>query len=413
MKLFILNGFLLLPLILFSQIEKQALFIGNSYTYMNGLPELINQIAISKGNSLIYESHTPGGSTLMQHASNSNVQSLLNATEWDYVILQEQSQNPSFPPYQVASQVYPYAEILCEEIREANPCTEPIFFMTWGRENGDSQNCANYPPICTYEGMQDRLAESYTEMAQNNESLLAPVGIAWKDIRDQHPEINLYSSDGSHPSIQGSYLAACIFYTILFDDSATNNYTPTNLNINEAQLIQTFANNAINDYETDYNRYPEALADYEIIGENLHLFNQSIHHDSIHWVGVSQNITSSEDSLIINVNEFTESYEITLLAANQCFESELLIQINDLKLSTPNNTSIIYPNPSSGILKTNLKSIDAKIIYVYNNIGLLILQDNFKPSMEWDLSHLSNGIYTIVLTQKNGQQKSLFWIKKN
>ena len=413
MKLFILKGFLLLPLILFSQIEKQVLFIGNSYTYMNGLPELINQIAISKGNSLIYESHTPGGSTLMQHASNSNVQSLLNATEWDYVILQEQSQNPSFPPSQVASQVYPYAESLCEDIREANPCTEPVFFMTWGRENGDSQNCASYPPICTYEGMQDRLTESYTEMAQNNESLLAPIGIAWKNIREQHPEINLYSSDGSHPSIQGSYLAACVFYAILFDDSATNNYTPTNLNINEAQLIQTFANNAVNNNETDYNRYPEALSDYEIIGENLHLFNQSIYHDTIHWVGVSQNITSSEDSLIINLNEFTESYEITLIAANQCFESELLIQINDLKLSIPNNTPIIYPNPSSGILKTNLISIDAKTISVYNNIGLLILQDDFKPSMEWDLSHLSNGIYTVLLTQKNGQQKSFFWIKKN
>lgn len=413
MKLFILKGFLLLPLILFSQTEKRALFIGNSYTYMNSLPELINQIAISKGNSLIYESHTPGGSTLMQHASNSNVQSLLNATEWDYVILQEQSQNPSFPPLQVASQVYPYAESLCEYIREANPCTDPVFFMTWGRENGDSQNCAAYPPICTYEGMQDRLTESYTEMAQNNESLLAPIGIAWKDLREQHPEINLYSSDGSHPSIQGSYLAACVFYAVLFDDSATNNYTPTNLNINEAQLIQTFANNAVNNNETDYNRYPEALADYKIIGENLHLFNQSIHHDTIHWVGLSQNITSSEDSLIININEFTESYEITLIAANQCFESELLIQINDLKLSTPNNTPIIYPNPSSGILKTNLISIDAKTISVYNNIGLLILQDDFKPSIEWDLSHLSNGIYTILLTQKNGQQKSLSWIKKN
>ena len=413
MKLFILKGFLLLPLILFSQTEKRALFIGNSYTYMNSLPELINQIAISKGNSLIYESHTPGGSTLMQHASNSNVQSLLNATEWDYVILQEQSQNPSFPPSQVASQVYPYAESLCEYIREANPCTDPVFFMTWGRENGDSQNCAAYPPICTYEGMQDRLTESYTEMAQNNESLLAPIGIAWKDLREQHPEINLYSSDGSHPSIQGSYLAACVFYAVLFDDSATNNYTPTNLNINEAQLIQTFANNAVNNNETDYNRYPEALADYEIIGENLHLFNQSIQHDTIHWVGLSQNITSSEDSLIININEFTESYEITLIAANQCFESELLIQINDLKLSTPNNTPIIYPNPSSGILKTNLISIDAKTISVYNNIGLLILQDDFKPSIEWDLSHLSNGIYTILLTQKNGQQKSLSWIKKN
>ena len=413
MKLFILKGFLLLPLILYSQIEKQALFIGNSYTYMNDLPELINQIAISKGNSLIYESHTPGGSTLMQHASNSNVQSLLNATAWDYVILQEQSQNPSFPPSQVATQVYPYAESLCEDIREANPSAEPVFFMTWGRENGDSQNCAAYPPICTYEGMQDRLTESYTEMAQNNESLIAPIGIAWKNIREHHPEINLYSSDGSHPSIQGSYLAACVFYAVLFDDSATNNYTPANLNINEAQLIQTFANNAVNDNETDYNTYPEALADYEIIGENLYLYNQSLHHDTIYWVGISQNITSSEDSLIINLNEFTESYEITLIASNQCFESELLIQINNLKLSTPNNTPIIYPNPSYGILKTNLISADAKTISVYNNLGLLILQDDFKPPMEWDLSHLSNGIYTILLTQKNGQQKSFFWIKKN
>ena len=66
---------------------------------------------------------------------------------------------PFFPPSQVASQVYPYAESLCEYIREANPCTDPVFFMTWGRENGDSQNCAAYPPICTYEGMQDRLTE--------------------------------------------------------------------------------------------------------------------------------------------------------------------------------------------------------------------------------------------------------------
>ena len=120
----------------------------------------------------------------------------------------------------------------------------------------------------------------------------------------------------------------------------------------------------------------------------MYLLNQSIHHDTIYWVGISQNITSSEDSLIINLNEFTESYEITLIAANQCFESELLIQINDLKLSTPNNTSIIYPNPSSGILKTNLISIDAKTISVYNNIGLLILQDDFKPSMEWVITSI-------------------------
>ena len=106
---------------------------------MNSLPELINQIAISKGNSLIYESHTLRFNT-NANTSNSNVQSLLNSY-LDYVILQEQSQNPSFPPSQVASQVYPYAESYANTL-EANPCTDPVFFMTWGRENGDSQNCA-------------------------------------------------------------------------------------------------------------------------------------------------------------------------------------------------------------------------------------------------------------------------------
>ena len=62
-------------------------------------------------------------------------------------------------------------------------------------------------------------------------------------------------------------------------------------------------------------------------------------------------------------------------------------------------------------METNLISIDAKTISVYNNIGL-ILQDDFKPSIEWDLSHLSNGIYTIILNQKMGNKKAL-WIKKN
>ena len=413
MKLFTLKIALFIPFLLFAQVEKQALFIGNSYTYVNNLPELINQIAISKGNSLNYDNHTPGGSTLMQHASNSNVQSLLNSTAWDFVILQEQSQNPSFPPSQVASEVYPYAESLCEDIREANPCTEPVFFMTWGRENGDSQNCAFYPPICTYEGMQDRLTESYTEMAENNQSLLAPVGIAWKNIRELYPEINLYSSDGSHPSIQGSYLAACVFYAVLFDDSATNNYTPPNLNTDEAELIQAFANNAINENETNFTLQPEAISSYEIIGDSLYLFNQSINAETINWIGVTQNISSFENTLIIDLNGYTGLYEIKLIASDNCSESEILIQINNLNLLESITSALIYPNPSNAVLKLNHIPVDFQSISVYNQLGTCILQKDFKSQMELNLSHLPDGLYNIVLNHKKGNHKSISWIKKN
>ena len=120
-----------------AQTEKNALFIGNSYTYVNDLPGIIQEIALSKGNIFSHQSHTPGGSTLAQHASNSTVQNLLYSEVWDYVILQDQSQNPSFPPSQVANEVYPYAASLCEDIRQADACSQPVFFMTWGRENHD------------------------------------------------------------------------------------------------------------------------------------------------------------------------------------------------------------------------------------------------------------------------------------
>ncbi len=330
MKQLFLKLTFLIPFVLFGQAEKTVLFIGNSYTYVNNLPDLVNQIAIDKGNQLIYETHTPGGSTLSQHASNSNVQYLLETTEWDYVVLQEQSQYPSFPPAQVSAEVYPYAESLCEDIRETNPCSEPVFFMTWGRENGDSQNCAFYPPICTYEGMQERLTESYTEMAENNESLLAPVGIAWKNIREEHPEIDLYSGDGSHPSMKGSYLAACVFYSILFSDDPTTEYYPDGMNNDEAEIIQEFALNAISETTTDFTLQVEAIASYEILDDEIQFFNESTNASTITWTGLTQDVTSNEDTLLLELNGSTGIYEIILLADDGCQTSELLIQINDL-----------------------------------------------------------------------------------
>ena len=79
------------------------------------------------------------------------------------MVLQAQSQEPSFSPGQVTNDTYPYAEILVDSIEQIFSCTEPLFFMTWGRKYGDQQNCQFYPPICTYAGMQQRLRESYVK----------------------------------------------------------------------------------------------------------------------------------------------------------------------------------------------------------------------------------------------------------
>ena len=209
---------LLFPSLFLAQ-QKSVLFIGNSYTSVNNLPSLTAQLANSLGDNLIVDSNIPGGYTLQGHSTNATTLNKIALGTWDFVVLQDQSQRPSFPPTQVATDVFPYAEELVSKIRLANECTEPLFYMTWGRENGDQQNCASYAPLCTYNGMQTRLKESYMEMGNNNQATISPVGVAWKYTRDNYPLIDLYAADGSHPSIAGSYLAACVFYASIYRKS--------------------------------------------------------------------------------------------------------------------------------------------------------------------------------------------------
>lgn len=194
----------------------KVLFIGNSYTDVNNLPQLIASIAEAEGDTLVFSANLPGGSTFNNHLNNSTTTSLIQQGGWDYVVLQGQSQEPSFPDGQFYSETYPYAQQLCERIRQYNPEAKVVFYMTWGRKNGDQGNCPYFPPLCTYEGMDSLLYLRYMTMATDFEAEVSPVGALWHYLRDHHPEIELYASDGSHPSLAGSYAAACSFYSVLF-----------------------------------------------------------------------------------------------------------------------------------------------------------------------------------------------------
>ncbi|MGB1051564.1 MAG: PKD domain-containing protein [Chitinophagales bacterium] len=228
-------------------VTKKALFLGNSYTAYNSLPNLVEDIANSLGDSLIHDRNTPGGQTMAGHASNATSLNKIASQEWDYVVLQSQSQEPSFPPSQVANDVYPYAELLTDSIRNNTSCGTPLFFMTWGRKNGDASNCAAYPPICTYEGMQQRLRESYMEMASANQGRVSPVGMAWKRVREEYPEIDLYTPDESHPSYAGSYLAASVFYCSIFQKSCEPSDFIGSLDSTTAGRLRTIASETVLD----------------------------------------------------------------------------------------------------------------------------------------------------------------------
>ena len=238
------------PLIAFGQAESlNVLFIGNSYIASNNLPSLISSIATSMGDQINFETSLIGGATLQDHTNNQNTIDLITMGNWDYVVLQEQSQYPSFPLWQVEQDVFPYASTLSQLTHDNNECGDVLFFMTWGRENGDQVNCDNWPPICTYEGMDDLLRERYMIMANENNAQVSPVGAVWRFIRDTKYDMDLYSPDGSHPSVLGSYVAAVSFYTALFRKDPINIPWSAELNISEYNfsLINEIVNAIIYD----------------------------------------------------------------------------------------------------------------------------------------------------------------------
>lgn len=222
-----------------------VLFIGNSYTEVNNLPQMISDMAQSTGDAINYQAHTPGGCTFQQHVT--GAAPYVQQGGWDYVVLQEQSQLPSFPISQFMNESYPYAQQLCEMIRQYNPDAKIVFYMTWGRKYGDQQNAQFYSPLGTYEGMDSLLYARYMMMASDNHTWVSPVGYVWHYIRDHYPEVELYSSDQSHPSLVGTYAAACSFYTIFFQKNPQNINFNSSLEPSTAEMVKEVAKTLVYD----------------------------------------------------------------------------------------------------------------------------------------------------------------------
>jgi hypothetical protein len=218
-----LRGFQVAFLLLFSihikADTKRALFLGNSYTYVNDLPQMIADVAKSTGDTLLFDSNTPGGQSLGGHLADPVSINKIKAGGFDFVMLQEQSMRPSFPDDWVIGDFLLNAYRLDSVINLYNPCGETMFYMTWGYRDGNPGYCSAYPwwPYeCTYEAMDSLTNLRYCMAADSNDGVVSPVGAVRHYLRDHYPSIELYDSDGSHPSLAGTYAAACCFNTAIF-----------------------------------------------------------------------------------------------------------------------------------------------------------------------------------------------------
>ncbi len=230
--------------------DKKVLFVGNSYTDVNNLPLMVRNLSSSMGKTLKFETQTMGGAQFSTHWNNIETSGLLEKIQtgnFDYIVLQGQSQEVAFPDGQFNSSVYPYAKKLDSLINLYSPQTKVVFYMTWGYRYGDQQNCPYYPPFCTYFSMSERLYQNYSLMAQDFGSLIAPVGAAWRASIIKDSTLVLHSGDNSHPSVAGTYLASCVFYSTFFQDSVYSQDVPSGMSATDCAYLQNISNTIIFD----------------------------------------------------------------------------------------------------------------------------------------------------------------------
>lgn len=395
---------------LYSQNFK-VLFIGNSYTYVNNLPQVIADIATSLGDTLTHDSSAPGGYTFNLHTSNVTTLSKINAQSWDFVVLQEQSQLPSFDPAQVSVDVYPYARQLDSLILINDSCTETFFYMTWGRQNGDLSNCATYPSVCTYNGMQQRLRDSYIQMSIDNNASISPVGVAWKRLRDNYPGINLYQADESHPSIYGTYLAACVFYSSFFHKSTVgSSYILPGISVSDAQAIQTIASSTVLDSILTWQGngdVPIVNYNYTSLGNTLQFNNLSVNALNYSWNfgdGNTSSLTNPQNTFLVD-----GQYVVILTASTNCLSYSYLdtISVNSAEILNYDNIFAFEfsPNPIQSEFRISFgnKIFDAIELSIYNSLGQLVSKKQYfqKSLIQDNLMGLSDGLYTIVLIVDN------------
>jgi hypothetical protein len=417
MKNFVLILIFLVPTFLFSQSNaKRILWIGNSYTYVNDLPTLLRQLALSGGDTLIMDSNTPGGYTFANHSSNAVTLQKLALNTNDFVILQAQSQEPSFPPTQVESQTFPYAQQLDSLIHVGSACAKTVFFMTWGRKYGDSQNCPNYPPLCTFEGMNDRLRWAYKQMADENEALMSPVGMAWKASWAADSSINLWSSDNSHPSLAGSYLAACVFYATILEKSPVGLSYTAGIQASQATFLQQIASITVFDSlsTSNINRWDaQSSFTFNAQGNTVNFISSSQNANQYSWdFGDGQMSTEENPTHIYeSSNNF---YVVQLIASGLCSSDtsaiEVQLQPNSIVEASFQGLQV-FPNPANNQL-TIISGKSAKFdVQVFSSTGKLIMQiDHCQSPTTLDIENLATGMYQVICS--DGKFRKVFRVLK-
>ena len=220
---------------------KNLLWVGNSFFYYNsGLSTLVGQLLESAEPDNDFDSRmaTIGGAPLSLHdveaylrldsldrfsLSSNHRLVLTKPRPFDAVILQDCSQCPVNPQFERRF----HETVLKDSALARRHGASTILFMTWAYADRPEMTAA--------------LAEAYTRAGNESGALVVPAGLAFEAARAKDSTVRLYQADNFHPSLAGSYLAACTVLAAVYGRSPVGNRYTAGLDGKTAALLQSVA----------------------------------------------------------------------------------------------------------------------------------------------------------------------------
>lgn len=312
----------------FSQNETSILFIGNSFTFMNNMPTIFKNIAISKGKNVYVDSIVQGGKDFNFHANRIDTYQKINARKWDYIILQGHSNELAQPESKVDKLSLPFATQIVDSIRKNNSCTQVLLYMTWGYKNGNPK----WGPISTYDSMQFRIKNQYLRFADLLNTIVSPVGEVWKTIRTNYSGINLYHPDNQHPSLAGSYTSACTHFTSIFGESPVGNKAILDLDLETRSIIEYNASQIVLNNLNQWRNIPKKTnleTGYDLIlhNDSLSLVNRAKNFSWMEWDFGDGSISVQENPshVYLSPGEYTVTQKISSTCKTDTLSRKILV----------------------------------------------------------------------------------------
>jgi len=206
--------------------KEEILFIGNSHTFYNqGIYSHLGKFRDNDNldfKPLIQEA-ARGGYTLEDHLGDQITLDKINERSWDVIILQENT----FIAEQALPSSIEAMKSFAELVKQKG--TKVYLFMTW--------------PYKDQREMLAGIQQTYQKGALETGAEIVPVGTEWQSIdENEQVEVNLYDSDGVHPSLEGTFYAAAMFYQAIYGETPSDNIYTGGLETDIATFLKTAAN---------------------------------------------------------------------------------------------------------------------------------------------------------------------------